>query len=137
MIWWCVLMYYLTMCHIKMCYLKMCDLKRCYIKMWYLTMILVKDVYLSSRLKMCICWVITWYSYIHGQSDLKCDLKMGDKSVTYLWYPKPVPHAYRVELGTLHSLSSIFEDVVYLKMWWIWLYISRMCNLWIIWWCVI
>jgi len=33
-------------------------------------MILVKDVYLSSRLKMCICWVITWYSCIHGPSDL-------------------------------------------------------------------
>ena len=26
-----------------------------------------------------------------------------------------VPHAYRVELGTLRSFSSIFEDVVYLK----------------------
>ena len=33
--------------------------------------VLYKDVYLSSHLKMCICWVITWCSCIHCQSDLK------------------------------------------------------------------
>jgi len=53
-------------------------------------MMLFKNVYLSIHLKMCIVETLRC-SCIYGQSDLK----MGDKSVTYL-YPKPVPHAYSV-----------------------------------------
>jgi len=44
----------LKMCDLKMCYIKIYYLKICHLKMWYLTMVLFKDVYLSSHIKMCV-----------------------------------------------------------------------------------
>jgi len=83
-------------------------------------MMLFNDVHLSSHLKMCIVesllvFMHSWQSYL----TMLYLTMVWTKSVTYLRCPKYltmviglVPHAYRVELGTLHSLSSIFEDVV-------------------------
>ena len=78
-----------------------------------------------ESLKDVHCRVITWCSCIHGQSYLTMLYltMVWTKLVTYLLCPKYltmviglVPRAYRVELRTLHPLSNIFEEVVYLTM---------------------